>query len=332
MSYKIGSFNVRNLSYGSGRDLKRIARIINKEDLDVVALQEVLSEGKALTGIHSNSPTMEAKAYERTLKYWLRGDWGIAWKSPQLRAKDYPYIEKEQRNEGYAFLWKKNKFELIKNEKGEGPVIYNNYAISPEEGQIRLKRDPCYGRFRVKHCNAELRLVTVHLIYGKPQGQNMSIGIDGGPIKMRQNEFKVVAGKIYPKISEYYKDESCRVPYTIILGDYNLNLRKSGILNAPVPEVICFDKNGRELRGAQEGYCKIYTVQEELTTLKKEEAGYANNYDHFSYDERVKKHLVKQVKRIEAVSETGSPGEQDFEKYKKEVSDHVPVVLEIDFK
>lgn len=34
MSYKIGSFNVRNLSYGSGRDLKRIARIINKEDLD----------------------------------------------------------------------------------------------------------------------------------------------------------------------------------------------------------------------------------------------------------------------------------------------------------
>ena len=52
MGYKIGSFNLRNLglaAMGSSneRDLKLIARIIRKEKFDVVALQEVLSEGKA---------------------------------------------------------------------------------------------------------------------------------------------------------------------------------------------------------------------------------------------------------------------------------------------
>lgn len=52
MGYKIGSFNVRNLGMTSlgknnARDLQKIAEIIGKEKFDVVALQEVLSEGKA---------------------------------------------------------------------------------------------------------------------------------------------------------------------------------------------------------------------------------------------------------------------------------------------
>ena len=52
MSYKIGSFNMHNigasaLSDKNARDLKTIAKIINKEGFDVIALQEVLGEGKA---------------------------------------------------------------------------------------------------------------------------------------------------------------------------------------------------------------------------------------------------------------------------------------------
>ena len=54
MGYKIGSFNLRNLGLTAlgnenARDLKKIADIIRKENFDVVALQEILSEGKAFT-------------------------------------------------------------------------------------------------------------------------------------------------------------------------------------------------------------------------------------------------------------------------------------------
>ena len=47
MSYKIGSFNVRNLSWGAvgSRNLDKIAEIIKR--YDIIALQEVLSEGKS---------------------------------------------------------------------------------------------------------------------------------------------------------------------------------------------------------------------------------------------------------------------------------------------
>ena len=41
MSYKIGSFNVRNLSKDNEVNLKTIAEIIFGERFDIVALQEV---------------------------------------------------------------------------------------------------------------------------------------------------------------------------------------------------------------------------------------------------------------------------------------------------
>lgn len=50
MSYRIASFNMRNLSFGSGRDLKCIARIIKDNKSGIIAFQEVLREGKILTG------------------------------------------------------------------------------------------------------------------------------------------------------------------------------------------------------------------------------------------------------------------------------------------
>lgn len=60
---RIGSFNVRNLADGEGRDLDRIAKMINYYHLDIVALQEVLAEGKILSGITLKDPVGEAKAY-----------------------------------------------------------------------------------------------------------------------------------------------------------------------------------------------------------------------------------------------------------------------------
>lgn len=52
MSYNIGSFNLHNLglsalSNNNSRDLSKIATIIRDESFDVVALQEIRSDGKA---------------------------------------------------------------------------------------------------------------------------------------------------------------------------------------------------------------------------------------------------------------------------------------------
>ncbi len=51
MIIKIGSLNMRNWSYSSRKDFQKIAEIIVSEEFDVIALQEILSEGK----IHCNS-------------------------------------------------------------------------------------------------------------------------------------------------------------------------------------------------------------------------------------------------------------------------------------
>lgn len=79
---RIGSFNVRNLADGEGRDLDRIAKMINYYHLDIVALQEVLAEGKVIGGIDLKEPSGQAKAYDRSLKRRLSGPWDSQWAQP----------------------------------------------------------------------------------------------------------------------------------------------------------------------------------------------------------------------------------------------------------
>lgn len=339
MSYRIATFNVKNLSaYTSGRDLDRIAAIINENHLDIVAMQEVLSEGKILDGGKQKTVKGQALAYEKSLKMRLRGNWEVAWKDPKTAAKNYPYLGDDNRGEGYAFLWNADKFELLKNEKGNRihPVIFRNYRINNKENRIRLIREPCYGRFKVKNLKAEIRLITTHIVYGKPKSDNLSVDLDIGAINMRRNEFSILAGDIYKRIDQDRKDINQNSVCTVLLGDYNLNLASSGLGIATIPDIVFFDSKGRMEPSPVDGGNHIYTMQSELTTLSRNAAGYANNYDHFSYGEHVKQHFVKSVYRIDAVHENIESGDttedQMFSTYKTKVSDHVPVVIEIDFK
>ena len=333
MAYKIGSFNVKNLSLATGRDLDRIANIILENGLDIVAMQEVLSEGKILTGINLKSVSGQAKAYDHSLKARLGRNWDICWRDPETSAKNYPFLGDDSRGEGYAFLWNTSRVELPLDEKGNKifPRIWRNYSTGVDDGLIRLIRDPCYGRFIVKGRPAEIRLITTHIVYGKPSADKMGINVDGGAIAMRNHEFQILAGQIYPKVSEYYKDINCTSPYTIILGDYNLNLRTSPAKMAFVPSVACFDEKGKLMLPEEKSYCTVYTVQEELSTLKMNEDGLANNYDHFSFDARVKEQIVPQsAKTINAIEQHNKGENSKYDTYRREVSDHLPIVIEID--
>ena len=174
MPYKIGSFNVRNLSLGAGakRDLDMMASIIR--EFDIIALQEVLSEGKILQGISLNDASGQARAYEYSLKSRLGSNWDMCWLDPQTSSKWYPYLGDDSRGEGYAFLWRTDKFKCPVNTYGKEirPRIYRQYRTDFSRGEMKLIRDPGYGRFQlVDMPNAEIRLITTHLIYKKPKKQ-----------------------------------------------------------------------------------------------------------------------------------------------------------------
>lgn len=311
MSYRIGSFNLKNLGQTAmgkehPRDLAKIAEIIRKEDFDVVALQEVLSEGKALS--------LEQDSVKRSILYELgTSEWDFAWAHAES--------ETDPRSEGYAFLWKKKRFRLpvAKLENGTKRTFYPRIC--------RLRRDlmtrkPYYARFVARGGPYfEIRLLCVHTHFtDKVQ---------------RRQELDNLLKEVYPQVEDrvYYKG---RPSYTIILGDYNAELRRLFINTSGfyVADIETADRWGGK---------KIKTVQDEKTTLRRKfdnddqdadasayaGEGYANNYDHFSYDFDRFSSVQIDVKRIDAVA-TYCGG--NFETYFKTVSDHVPIVMTMGLK
>lgn len=83
--------------------------------------------------------------------------------------------------------------------------------------------------------------------------------LDAGAILLRKREFDILTKSLYLSIADKVYGNN-RPSYTIILGDYNLNLPFSGAKYAFLNEVVEID-NGGTIR-------KLITVQKELTTLK----------------------------------------------------------------
>ena len=341
---RIGSFNVKNLSNGNGRNLAQIARMINHYGLDIVALQEVLGEGRVIHSALTGELKGEAKGNNDILMRHLLGKWESSWLQPEVRGKNLKYLGKDQRGEGYALLWRSSKFEVPKSyeEKGtlrdQGPKIYSNYHAA-QDG-LRLVRDPLYARLILKEKRVvELRILITHLIYGKPSvSQESEFTLDDGAIALRKKEFHTLAGKIYQSISKNNMVWECTVPYTLLLGDYNLNLKTSGAAGAYVPAndyeqglaVAYYDGNGHLVDPGNSQKIKIYTAQSDLSTLKQQDPGYANNYDHFSFDDRVKRQ-ISDLNGVRALHEfVGKTGDcAAFDTYRTKVSDHVPIIIEL---
>ena len=58
MEIRIGSFNMNNFGGSSNKDFGKIAEIIVEENLDVVALQEIFSEGRGVSRLLSKMSSM----------------------------------------------------------------------------------------------------------------------------------------------------------------------------------------------------------------------------------------------------------------------------------
>lgn len=310
---RIGSFNLYKFSANSDKDLSCIANIIRDAKVDILAIQEIFSR-QALNN----------------LLIYLGTNWEGSWESPNSRSVSAA--------EGYAFVWNTSKISLSRNRSGKTfePRIHNQYSHK----DVELIRNPYYGRFilnRNEMC--EIRLINTHIMFSQNRTVNESDVHDSSielisDVKMRKRELDILSKSILPKIDDKVYDAQwdeidgiCRKPFTILLGDYNLNLRSSGAKDTFIDEplIILRDANSEK---------HIITVQEELTTLKGKTAdcpvidGYRNNFDHFTYDS--KRPIETYCWAIKAPTNPKFFN-GDYNKYRDSVSDHLMVVMEIRF-
>jgi len=287
---------------GASKDISIFANMLLKEEFDIVALQEIKGT-LALNRILSALPS-----------YWK----GVA--------DDSPYVN------DYAFIWNTECFMLANSEetgtlRTYTPRIYKQYKVDRKSSQKDLIREPFYARFFPVGGAApyiEIRLINAHIRFSKGSQETDSSEQSIGAVMMRKNEYDVLTKAIYAKEADKRYGNN-RPAYTILLGDYNLNLKESGAGSPYLVESFEI-VDGRDKK-------RIKTIQSELSTLKKpdEKADehFANNYDHFSYDECRYSGLEIKSYRIDTVQKYC---DGDYEKHLKSVSDHVPVAMEVELR
>ena len=294
LEYKIGSFNLKNFSANSKKDLERIAQIITEEQMDVVALQEILSEGKGVKNL-----------LERCTKYELY-DWDYCCASPRESIdpeKISDMVLNDTRGECYVYLWNKKKFKLAEMTKLGQKRIFEPRIINSLSNDVQvncsifartpyyIRLQPCFGGF------FELRFINIHIYYGDNKLTS---------IAKRMIEYNILTQDIYPDISTK-RYGNFRTAYTVAMGDYNLNIFTPGIMttNENYLMPVYSYSDGKKT-------VNVLTEQTELSTLKypssenqeQQSSGYANNYDHFTYSpelsdfNRVSFELLTQLQNI----------------------------------
>ena len=298
MAYRIGSFNCLNFGTGARKDLQIFSDIILHENFDIVALQEIKGNN-GLRRLLSALPN-----------YWMgRADDGFV--------------------NDYAFIWNSKRIQLAQyNGKIYEPTICKQYRIDRRNGQTDLVRDPYYARFfPVGACAPfiEIRIINSHIrsSKGKTDGSNDTESL--GAVEMRRKEHEVLSTALYPKIADKRYGNN-RPVYTVLLGDYNLNLKDAGTKSPFLTELFEVED--------KKSVKRIFTTQRDLTTLRNPDSqsenqhqGFCNNFDHFTYDAERFSTVTAQCQSIDSVNKYCGG---NFEKHRKTVSDHIPIVMELD--
>lgn len=361
MSYKILSFNIQKLSRvatsSTGKkDLDTIARIIRESGADIIALQEVVNKEalkellEAIAQQYAVSDQLKRgnKSFDSLVRYSVRTNdiygyrtkhWEGRWAAP---VSAFGGIAAE----GYAFIWNRDRIKLVTNYDGES----FEPRIETFSGKNKLVRPPFVGRFMPVNGRFELRLINVHIAFSVPARMKHEddplYKPDVKDQELREGELKRLLDTVYTNWDKKQydvnrQDRNARplVPYTFLLGDYNLNLQQSTAKGSKIPKDLEIRINGD---------MEIVTVNEALTTLKQKpgnaeeakkreidrDANLANNYDHFSYDRvRLSKHQIDkpQVGVIYAFDryQPTNSGQTQYDQYREQVSDHLPIYLTI---
>ena len=221
----------------------------------------------------------------------------------------------------------------IEGRRTFSPRIQSNYRSDDALYKGKLIRDPLYARFESIYGWYEVRLINTHIIY-----RDSTKGDEEGDKDKRRRELQILSNILDKLEDKQYRNN--RPSYTFLLGDYNLSLKdiskslstnelmKEPNNSATVTKII-IDRNNAEK--------VIISVQNELSTLKsrskndpdKPSYGFANSYDHFTYNQKMKERTLLHCERIDSVQKYW---DNDFELHRKEFSDHVPIKLNVELK
>ena len=374
MKIRIASFNIEKFSRQSvyyaedsesRKDIEMIAKIIRENNFDIIALQEVFHPEalKYLLRVLSNEipidvPVSRMGSYTAQIAGFKSDKWEARWAKPRTKYSDMAA-------EGYAFIWNTKRIELSKNMKGKAfePRIAD-YGHASE-----LVRPPLIARFNPLRSYYEIRLINTHIVFSIKDEDKLRSNQDGELIssstKLRNLELQILLKGIYKRFSEMvvdYRgiDKYARnlVPYTFLLGDYNLNLQDVHHVARP-SECLDFDNSIGYINGRKKMW--IETVNSKKTTLRKNslptdntsnrdittvktdvsrsyeaEDYLANNFDHFSFDlDRLDDHDIAFPEHgVICAYENYKDDEVNnrFEQYTKKVSDHLPIYLDFNLK
>lgn len=374
MKIRIASFNIEKFSRQSvyyaedsesRKDIEMIAKIIRENNFDIIALQEVFHPEalKCLLRVLSNEipidvPVSRMGSYTAQIAGFKSDKWEARWAKPRTKYSDMAA-------EGYAFIWNTKRIELSKNMKGKAfePRIAD-YGHASE-----LVRPPLIARFNPLRSYYEIRLINTHIVFSIKDEDKLRSNQDGELIssstKLRNLELQILLKGIYKRFSEMvvdYRgiDKYARnlVPYTFLLGDYNLNLQDVNHVARP-SECLDFDNSIGYINGRKKMW--IETVNSKKTTLRKNslstdntsnrdittvktdvsrsyeaEDYLANNFDHFSFDlDRLDEHDIAFPEHgVICAYENYKDDEVNnrFEQYTKKVSDHLPIYLDFNLK
>ena len=358
--YRIASFNIEKFGENSveirvgksRKDIDAIAEIIEKNQIDILAIQEI-SHQSALKALIEKlaGPAREERLPSKSnltkeTYGYITKTWEGRWAKPASKYSD-------RAAEGYAFLWNRRRIKLVTNYKGE--AFEPRIGFNLREG--KLVRSPLIGRFMPINARYEFRLINMHFAWAKPsniidQDDEDLRSKDGQAL--REEELQTIFNTVYPSLAKQQYDSN-RIdryarplsPYTFLLGDYNLNLPS-------IPPKGTGATMRDSLREYECGKLKIVTVNGELTTLKRSprdpekaeifrndpelQKHLANNYDHFSYDQKrlidneVAEPAVFVIPAYEKYQSKGNDSQQQFDTYRDKISDHLPIILDIDVR
>lgn len=212
---------------------------------------------------------------------------------------DYDFRRGNAHGDGLGFLWKKNRLKLL-----EEPQI-----LIPEKEGHKISKGGYYGRFTPYGLSEEeifeFRLISIHIIFGNNSDT-------------RRKELDFWLKDIFPRYS-IDKNNKLIQNCAIVCGDYNLELFEPG---RNKDNCIYTDSEGI-ITSEKYDNMKIKTIQDQPTTISNSKDDYACNYDHFSFNyDRFQKLSYK-------LMDCGCNYE-DLQKFKREVSDHIPIKMEIE--
>ncbi len=266
MSYIIASFNTLKMGeYAVSqykKDWKLIAQIIKSHKVDIISLQEILSE----------RPVQEL---QRNLNMY-GGNWDFRFEMKETVRND---------REGYAFLWNRNTISLlVSDRKTYEPHIEAKWSRS-------LIRPPYIGRFiPCAPCSPfiEIRLINTHIVFGKDK-YSQERGNDQSALRMRRAEYEKLSKQVFPSIA-HTRSGDYRVGYTFITGDYNLPLR----------DCIFIDSRSMdEKMKMQSGQHEKTTISLNKIQENPNADAYVNDYDHFSFSNHEAEYVLF-MQRIDA--------------------------------